>query len=112
MIGPRKAEVWQVDFGGARGHEQKKERPAIVWRDLSHLGLAIVIPFTSTLERANMPHTHVVSPNFRNGLETESVALIFQIVSIDKKRMVKRLGMLNEPDVNCVSALLKDLLRV
>ncbi len=106
------AEIWRVDLSGSRGHEQKKERPAIVWRDLDHIKMALVIPITSVLERNKSSHTHSLSPSLKNGLDVESVALIFQIVSIDKKRLKKKIGQLDNEDIVAIAALLKDLLRI
>lgn len=107
-----KVEVWQADLSGARGHEQKNERPVIVWRDFDHVKMAVVIPITSALERAKFAHTYRVSPSLKNGLDVESVALLFQIVAIDKGRLKKKLGELDVGDINSMAALLKDMLRV
>lgn len=112
MHGPSKAEVWRINLSGAVGHEQKDERPAIMWRDLDHLGMAIMIPFTSVLEAGKMIHTCHVSPSLKNGLEKESVALVFQIRALDKERLVKKLGVLNEADISAIGTTLKELLRV
>lgn len=112
MTGHGKAEIWQADFSGSRGHEQKKERPCIIWRDLDHLGMAVVIPLTGSLERDNMPHTHRLEPSTKNGLEKESIILVFQITAIDKGRLIKKIGMLDDGEVETVAALLKDLLHL
>ena len=112
MAGPSKAEIWQVELGGSRGHEQKKARPCIIWKDLDHIGMVIAIPFTGTLERDRFPYTHMVEPSIGNGLEKESVALVFQITSLDKKRLMGKLGMLDEKDIHAIAALLKDMLRI
>lgn len=112
MVGPSRAEVWQVDLSGSRGHEQKKARPCVIWRDLDHVGLAVVIPFTGTVERDGFPHTHFVEPTSGNGLEKESIALVFQITAIDKKRLIKKLGVLGDEEVKAIAALLKDMLRI
>ena len=97
---------------GSQGHEQKNERPSIVWRDFDHLGMAIIIPFTSSIERENMAHTHCVTPNAKNGLEKESIALLFQMRAIEKKRFIKKLGELGESDVKSIASLMKDMLRL
>lgn len=101
-----------TDLGGSRGHEQKKERPCIIWRDLDHIGMAVVIPLTGSLERDNLPHTLLIEPTTKNGLEKESVILVFQITAIDKSRLIKKLGVLDDGEVESVGALLKDLLRI
>lgn len=112
MLGPSKAEVWQIDLGGAQGHEQKKIRPCVIWRDLDHMGMAIVIPFTGSIKKENALHTCSIFPNSTNGLEKESIALLFQITTADKKRLKKKLGLLEEKDVQRIGHQLKDLLRL
>ena len=105
-------EIWRVDLTGARGHEQKQERPAIIWKDLDHAKMAIVIPLTKTLERGRFPYTHRVSPTTKNGLTEESIALVFQIRALDKSRFVKKMGSLDESDATCVAGVLRDLLKI
>ena len=105
-------ETWQIDLGGSRGHEQKKERPCLIWRDLDHLQMAVIIPFTGSLDGERFSHTHTVSPTSANGLEKDSVALVFQITSIDKKRLIKKLGVLDDADTRAIGIILKDLLRL
>ncbi|MCX6778410.1 MAG: type II toxin-antitoxin system PemK/MazF family toxin [Candidatus Micrarchaeota archaeon] len=112
MIGPSKVEVWRVDLSGTRGHEQEKERPALVWRDLDHVKMAIIIPFTRTVERENLRYTHLVTPTRKNGLTDESIALVFQIRAIGKERLVKKIGELEEDEITSIGAILKDLLRL
>lgn len=112
MSGPSKAEVWMIDLRGSRGHEQKGKRPAILWRDLDHVKMAIVIPCTTTQGSSKFPHTHLISPTPGNGLSEDSVALVFQITTIDKERLVKKLGKLDEEDVRSIVELLGELLHL
>jgi mRNA interferase MazF len=74
--------------------------------------MAVVIPLTTTLERERFPYTCRISPSIKNGLSEESIALAFQIRAIDKGRLVKKLGILDDGDAESVAALLKDLLRL
>lgn len=112
MAGPSRAEVWNIDLSGSRGHEQKGNRPGIVWRNLDHVKMAIVIPCTTTKECSKFPHTHSISPSPKNGLSEESIAMIFQVISIDKKRLIKRLGELDIEDITNISAVMKEMLRL
>lgn len=112
MSGPSKAEVWMVDLGGSKGHEQKGQRPGILWRDLNHVKMAVVIPCTTTPGSEKFPHAHLISPTPENGFSEDSIALIFQITTIDKKRLIKRLGKLDEEDIKSMAGLLKELLYI
>jgi mRNA interferase MazF len=54
----------------------------------------VVIPLTSNLRRARIPGT-VVIPAGEGGLTQESVALCYQIVVIDRQRLIRKLGTLS-----------------
>ncbi len=74
--------------------------------------MVVVIPFTGSLEKDKFPYTHLVEPSLANGLEKKSVALVFQIAAMDRKRLLKKIGVLDEKDVHAIGALLKDMLNV
>ena len=112
MAFPSKVEVWRADLGVGKGHEQEKERPALVWKDLDHVKMAIIIPFTTNQKLEDLPHTYLVTPTSKNGLTEESIAMVFQIRTIDKERMIKKIGELDEDDITSIGAILKDMLRL
>jgi mRNA interferase MazF len=61
-IAPR--QVWFVDFDPARGHEQGKDRPALVVSSRFHLDVTLghlvsVLPLTSVERRGWMHRVHV-----------------------------------------------------
>jgi mRNA-degrading endonuclease toxin of MazEF toxin-antitoxin module len=104
----RRGEVWNIDLGETRGHEQAGSRPGIVIGDSS--GIIQVIPLTSNLDRADFPNTMILYPDRKNGLNIASVALVFQITSLDKERFSQRLGTLSHDDIDSIDHLLRDLL--
>jgi mRNA interferase MazF len=58
--------VWFVDFDPVRGHEQGKDRPALVVSSRFHLDLTMgrlvsVLPLTSVERRGWMHRTHVAA---------------------------------------------------
>jgi mRNA interferase MazF len=103
-------EIWLVDLDDARGHEQRGTRPGVILG--SAVGISIIVPLTSNMSSARFPHTHQISPTARNGLDTDSIALAFQIVSIDNARLRHRIGIIDDPDLQAINALLKDLLQL
>ena len=88
MTFPSKLEVWIADLSGGKGHEQEKERPALIWKDLDHVKMAIIIPFTTNQTLEDLPYTYLVTPSSKNRLTEESIALIFQIRAISKERLI------------------------
>jgi mRNA interferase MazF len=91
----RRGEVYLVSFDPTVGHEIKKTRPAlIIQNDVGnrHSPLTIVAAITSKVSVVLYPVEVVVSPSGANGLETLSAIRLDQIRTIDKQRLIKRLG--------------------
>ena len=86
---PLRGEVWLTDFEPVRGHEQGRQRPAlIVSTDQFSNGpatLVVVVPFT-TVERTRMPLRVRVDPP-EGGLSQSSWAICEAVRSISKNRL-------------------------
>jgi len=93
------------------GHEQTGNRPVIILAD-TESNISIVVPFTSNLQALRFPCTLEVKPSNDNGLKEISVALIFHIRAIDKKRLKKKLGDLDNSDLKEIDTVLKKLLKI
>ena len=95
---PRRSEVYVVSFDPSIGAEIKKTRPAlVVQNDVAnrHSPVTIVAAVTSQFEEPLYP-TEVLIRSPEGGLGVDSVVLLNQIRSIDKRRLVKRLGAVKE----------------
>lgn len=91
--------VWIVDLGmeGKVGSEQKGRKPVcIVQNDIGNANAptVIVAVITSQQGKAKLP-THVDVPK-EVGMHKPSVILCEQIFTIDKSRLVNRIGKLTE----------------
>jgi mRNA interferase MazF len=96
MITPNRGEIFLVNFDPTTGAEIKKTRPAlIVQNDIANQNspIMIVAAITSQFEEPLYP-TEVRIRRPEGGLSTNSVVLLNQIRSIDKRRLVKRMGTL------------------
>jgi mRNA interferase MazF len=100
--------IWLVDLTDAKGHEQRGMRPALIVGGAN--GLILVVPLTSSMSSARFSHTFTISPDPHNGLDAESVALIFQIVALDRERFQHRIGAISEQQRLAIVALIRDLL--
>ncbi|MEK6954351.1 MAG: type II toxin-antitoxin system PemK/MazF family toxin [Candidatus Micrarchaeota archaeon] len=109
---PTKVEVWEADLRGSSGHEQKGNRPVLLWRDLDHVKLAIIIPLTSNLLTEAIAHTYLISATSKNGLRKDSIALLFQIKALDKSQLKNKIGELEVHDIGEIAHLLAEMLRV
>jgi mRNA interferase MazF len=91
---PKRGEVYLVDFEPAKGAEIKKTRPALVIQnDVAnrYSPITIIAAITSHFDAKLYP-TEVLVKKPEGGLTADSVVLLNQIRSIDKARLVKRLG--------------------
>jgi mRNA interferase MazF len=100
-----------VELPFADGHEQAGTRPVIVLAE-TNVNIAVIVPFTSNLQALRFPHTIEVKPTKRNGLSSISVALLFQVRAIDKKRLKNKIGDLENHILGQVDIKLKKLLQL
>ena len=94
QIVPRRGDVYLVLFDPSVGAEIRKTRPALVLQnDVANRfsPITIVAAVTSKLDDTLYP-TEVAIAKGEGGLVVDSVALLNQIRSIDRKRLVTRLG--------------------
>lgn len=106
----KNGDIWLVDLSDAKGHEQQGVRPAIILGGAN--GLFVIVPLTSNMGSARFSHTYILSPALHNGLDTDSVALVFQIVALDRDRFRHRIGSIGEQHRLAISALIRDLLNL
>lgn len=93
---PRRGEVWLVNFNPGRGSEQKGIRPALVIQNDTgniYASTTIVAAITTTIKE--FPVTVVVAEG-EGGLKQRSMVNLAQLLTIDKRRLQKRLGSLSD----------------
>ena len=88
----RRGEIWLVNFNPGRGSEQKGVRPTlIVQNDVGnqYAATTIVAVITTTLKK--YPVT-VFLDRHEGGLKDPSMVNLAQVLTLDKTRLMKRLG--------------------
>ena len=91
---PKQGEIYLVNFDPSVGAEIKKSRPAlIIQNNIANRAspVTIVAAITSQFDQELYP-TEVFITARISGLTKDSVVLLNQIRTIDKRRLVKRLG--------------------
>lgn len=106
-----KGEIWIVDLSLSSGKEQKGTRPALILSD-TKTGLVIVIPLTTNYETLKYSNTLEIKKSKINNLDKDSVALLFQMRSIDKKRLINKIGNIEESYIIKVNNTLKQMLKI
>jgi mRNA interferase MazF len=94
-LSPKRGELYVVSFDPTLGAEIKKTRPALILQnDIGnrHSPVTIVAAVTSNVLRRGP--TSVLVRASEGGLTVDSIVLLNQIGTIDKRRLGKRLGVL------------------
>lgn len=108
----KRGEIWRVLIPASPGHAQTGERLAITLQELAFnntLPTTLVVPLTSQLAATRFDGTLVVQPNQQNGLSAASVALVFQLRTVDQRNCVRHIGTLNAATLDQVFDLLDKL---
>ncbi|MFN3762210.1 MAG: type II toxin-antitoxin system PemK/MazF family toxin [Anaerolineae bacterium] len=95
----QRGEVWLINLDPTVGAEIRKTRPAVIVNDdaLGILPLRVVVPITEWKDRyAVAPWMVRLEPDERNGLTKTSAADAFQVRSVARERLVRRLGRLSD----------------
>ncbi len=93
----RRGEVYIVELDPTRGAELKKTRPSVIIQndiDNRYSPLTIIAPITSKFDSKVYP-TQVLIQAPEGGLKTDSIVLLNQIRTVDKRRLGRRLGTLH-----------------
>jgi len=112
MVSVTRGDVVLCDLNPVVGTEQAGVRPAVVLqidRANAVSPHTIIAPFTTKIQRALLP-SHVFVPAGVGGLSQDSVVLCEQIRVIDKRRIIKVLGHLDEPYLQQVAKALSAIL--
>jgi mRNA interferase MazF len=84
-----------VQLPTANGHEQRRRRPAVILQDDRYAGglpVVLVVPLTTARAAMRFAGTPLIQPTAENGLQQASVALVFQLRAIDRRRIEERIG--------------------
>lgn len=100
----KRGDIFYADLSPVVGSEQGGVRPVlIVQNDVGNRFSPTVIAaaITSQQEKAKLP-THIQLGADNSGLLKDSVVLLEQIRTIDKKRLKEKMGCLDAPSMNLV----------
>ena len=101
---PRRGEIWLVNFNPAKGSEQKGIRPAlIIQNDVGNevSPVTIVAAISSAIKA--YPVNVEIKPS-ESGLERDSVVKLNQIRTVDKKRLIRKLGEVSSSKMKAVNS--------
>lgn len=92
-----RGDVYMLDFGIPFGSEPGMRRPVVIIQadreNLNGLNTRLVVPLTSNTVNADLSG-NVFIPQDESGLSKDSVALVHQIVVVDKFRLEEKIAKL------------------
>jgi mRNA interferase MazF len=84
-----------IQLPAANGYEQRGRRPAVILQDERYaegLPVVLVVPLTTARAALRFAGTMLIQLTVENGLPQASVALVFQLRAIDRRRVQERIG--------------------
>ena len=94
-VGPKRGEVWVVNFDPTIGAEIKKSRPAVVVSSdaVGRLPIKLIAPITDWKQVFGQNLWHIqIQPDQANGLSKISAVDTLQLRGVDTQRFVRNLG--------------------
>lgn len=101
----KRGELYYADLSPVVGSEQGGIRPVLVVQNNvgnKYSPTVIAAAVTSKLDKARLP-THIELSASQFGLTKDSVVLLEQIRTLDKKRLKERIGMLSDATMDKVN---------
>ena len=100
----KRGELYYADLSPVVGSEQGGVRPVLVVQNdvgNKYSPTVIAAAVTSKINKAKLP-THIELPSSSYGLQRDSVILLEQIRTLDKRRLKERIGELSDVTMNQV----------
>jgi mRNA interferase MazF len=100
----KRGDVYFADLSPVRGSEQGGQRPVLIIQNNignKYSPTVIVAAITAKIAKAKLP-THVEIESSKVGLVRDSVVLLEQVRTIDKTRLIQKLGQLESDDMSLV----------
>lgn len=104
-----RGDIYFADLSPVVGSEQGGSRPVLILQNdigNKYSTTTIVAAITSRINKAKLP-THIEIPGKPFGLHKDSVILLEQIRTIDKRRLIRKIGVLGSPEMAQVDTGLK-----
>jgi len=107
----KKGEIWLANLPEQLGKEIRGTRPVLILSDIK-IGLSTILPFTSNTQLSSYEYTITTPRSKENGLRIDSTLSTFQIRALDSKRLIHKLGNLEQIYLDRINKNLRDLLQL
>jgi mRNA interferase MazF len=107
----KQRDIWMADLNPVIGSEQKGTRPVVVISGNAmndNLGIGIVCPLSS--KPKNYAGCLIVRKNQTNGLANDSEVITFQVRTISRLRLTRKLGEITTDQLAAIKKGLSEIL--
>jgi len=99
MVKPRQGDIYWVRFGVSGDSGLSGKRPAVIiqndFLNISGINTTVVALLTSNLKLGQIPG-NVLLPKGTGSLPKTSVVVVSQIATVDKNRLIEKIGTLSK----------------
>jgi mRNA interferase MazF len=108
----KQCEIWMADLNPVKGSEQEGFRPiVIISGNMLNQYLPVVITCQLTTKIKRYKGNVILDPDATNGLSEKSEIVIFQIRSVSKERLIRKIGSITDAQLTEIKHGLDDILR-
>ncbi len=107
----KQRDIWLADLNPVKGSEWKDIRPVVVISGNAmndNLSIGIVCPVTKVVKK--YAGCLVLEKNDQHGLDEESEVITFQIRTIARERLVRKLGEISKAELELLKSGLQEIL--
>ena len=107
MVTPKRFDVWHVELNSTQGSEINKIRPCLIVSPAEtnkYLNTVVIVPLTSTIK----PYPSRLNCVFKN---RNGQLVVDQIRSIDKSRLIEKMGKMDEKTNQLVCELIAEMFK-
>ncbi len=108
--GPRRGEIWDVNWSPGRGAEQQGTRPAlIIQNDRGNASSSYPLTIVASMSRTEreLPLHVRIAPSEENGLTDYTDVKCEQVMTIEKSRLLRRRGTITPDELHRVDIALR-----
>ena len=106
-----RGKIWLVELtktpSDIVGHEEGKTRPCLIIVNNPNVRMTTIIPLTGNMKASRFSHTYTLKKSSKNGLTSDSVALVFQLRSLSYDRFITYIGEIERNYLNKILDLIK-----
>jgi mRNA interferase MazF len=108
----KQGDIWLADLNPVRGSEQRGQRPVVIISGNAmndNLGISIICPLSSKIK--HYAGCVIIYPDGENCIDKESEIITFQVRTISQSRMVRKVGVITDKQLEAVKKGLNEILK-